>query len=80
MKKKTVYVVFVKLAAYDGEQKSNPFNFEEIPLLEASLAAGRRLWHYLGRLSTLLRVSVACSSQFPSYASASQSNLSEKVL
>ena len=38
----TVYVVFVKLTAYDGSQEMNPFNFEEIPLLQASLIVNGR--------------------------------------
>ena len=38
----TVYVVFVKLDAYNGAINMNPFNFEYIPLVEASLLVNGR--------------------------------------
>ena len=37
-----VYVVFVPLKAYDGDRKSNPFNFLYLPSLEATLVINNR--------------------------------------
>ena len=38
----TVYVVFVKLDAYNGARNMNPFNFEYIELAEASLLVNNK--------------------------------------